>query len=108
MTEASVQALLKDRDTELMRDRRSVHRKPFVRPLEISIGRGRADVHKGFSRDISHVGIGTILPIEVPEGITAIITVGALNKRRIVVEAQSRWSESFGDGWFVTGWTFKR
>lgn len=106
MTTASIQALLKDRDKELMRERRTVHRKPFVRPLEVTIGRNRNEVYAGFTRDISHVGIGTILPVEIRDGTLAVMKIPMLGNRMTSIEAQARWTSEFCENWYVTGWTF--
>ena len=106
MTSDTIQALLKDHETELMRDRRSACRKPFVRPIQIAAGRHRDELHDAFSRDISHIGIGTISRIEWPMNAVARLTIYALNNRQISIDAQARWTEPFGQDWFVTGWIF--
>lgn len=106
MTLATIQALLKDHETELMRDRRSIRRKPFVRPVQIASGRHRDQLHDAFSRDVSHIGIGTIGLVDWPTSTVASLTINSLSNHRISIEAQARWTEAFGQGWFLTGWTF--
>ena len=106
MTLTTIEALLKDHETEMLRDRRSVRRKSLVRPMSIACGRHRDKVYGAFSRDISHVGIGTISQLEWPESTMATLTVHSISKRKLVFEAQARWNEEFGENWFLTGWSF--
>lgn len=106
MTVATIQALLKDHEQEVMRDRRSVRRKPFVRPMQIASGRHRNEIYEAFSRDISHVGLGTVSRVEWPRNTIATLTVHSLNKQALTFDAQARWNEQFGSEWFLTGWTF--
>ncbi|MEM7314822.1 MAG: hypothetical protein AAF497_16875, partial [Planctomycetota bacterium] len=60
MTTAEIRTLLREYEAERMSDRRKVTRKPLVRPCRISARHRRHEVHFGFSRDISHRGIGVI------------------------------------------------
>ena len=104
---ASVKSLLKENETELLSERRSVERKPFVRPVTIRAGRHRDLVAFAFSRDISPVGIGLISQVSWKEHTQAQIEVLSIERHDChVVCAEVRWTRAFGDNWFYTGWKF--
>lgn len=106
MASSNVQTLLKDHETELCRDRRSAARKPFSRYVQIATGRHRDKLFDGFTRDISHVGVGTVCQTEWTTQTYGLLTIHLLNSRSVVIEAQARWTEPYGKGWYLTGWTF--
>ena len=106
MAIASVEFLLKENEAELLADRRSVRRTPFTRPVQIASGRNQSQLHEGFSRDISSVGIGIICGVEWPDGTVVRLTIHSVKAKPIVVEAEARWSQPYGDGWYLTGWAF--
>ena len=101
-----VEQLLRENQTALLRERRAADRKPFVRPVKITTERERAEVHDAFSRDISAQGIGLISRVEWQPKAIAIIKIHRLTGREVSIRAEARWSKPYGDGWFVTGWSF--
>ena len=101
----SVEQLLKERDSCLLRERRAVDRHPFARPVKIATGR-QDEAMLGFARDISTQGIGIIEQIERAAGTIAELDIHSVLGPNITVRAEVRWSEAFGDGWFVNGWAF--
>jgi len=105
MLSPDIRTLLKDKDTELLRDRRTNPRRSFARPVRIALGRNRKVFH-AFSRDLSDRGMGIICqsPLDVHE--IGWLTVDLLNSRSVTIRAKSKWSEPFGDKWFLTGWSF--
>ena len=107
MSADNVEFLLKEYETEMLRDRRAVRRKPFVRPVTIIAGRNRDQIHQVFSRDISTIGIGVISQIDWPDNTMAQMSIKTIcGKKTVAVNAEARWTEPYGDGWFVTGWKF--
>ena len=102
-----INALLKDCDRGLLRNRRANHRKPFVRPMALTLDRSR-EQHDGFSRDLSRDGLGALLPVKVDQDQPARLSIEMSDGKLMVVFARSRWCEPFGNGWFMTGWQFVR
>ena len=105
---ASINKLLKENEAELLRERRSSDRKPFVRPVTIVEHRKNTEAEHGFSRDLSSIGIGLIGRRQWSPGTTALLTIHRPNRRPVEVTAEVRWCESFGNGWFQAGWRFIR
>lgn len=103
---ASIQQLMKEHEAELLRERRSADRKPFVRPVIIATGRDHDTLHDGFSRDMSKIGIGMVTRAEWTMGTHAILTIHSLAKRVVRVSAEVRWCQAYGDGWYLSGWKF--
>ena len=107
MPAGTIEFLLKEYETEMLRDRRAVRRKPFVRPVIIQTGRNRDEIHHVFSRDISSVGIGVISQVKWKDNTVARISIESINgKRTATVDAQARWTQPYGEGWYITGWKF--
>ena len=100
---STVQSLLKENEFVLMRERRSVQRRSFARPVLMKLN---AMEFQCFSRDISPVGISIICPEEVRIPALAELHVLRLRQGKVVLHAEVRWCEGFGDGWFLTGWHF--
>ncbi len=107
MALASIQLLLKENEAELLRERRSSDRKPFVRPVVVATGRNHEKLHDAFSRDISLIGMGLVSRSNFQPGKLAILTIHSLGKHVIRVTAEVRWCQAYGDGWFLSGWSFK-
>ena len=107
MASSSVLALLKDHETELLKDRRSIKRKPFCRRVHITAGREQDQFFEAVSRDVSQVGMGTVGQVEWRAHSLAWLTIYLLNTKSVTIEAESRWTEPYGKGWFLTGWTFR-
>lgn len=106
MALASIQQLMKEHEAELLRERRSADRKPFVRPVVIATGRNHETLHEGFSRDISQIGIGMVTRTQWTMGTHAMLTIHSLTKRVARVSAEVRWCQEYGEGWYLSGWRF--
>ena len=103
---SAVDQLLKENQSALLRERRSVNRSPFCRPVIITVGRSVPENQVAFARDISPHGIGIIENMSRSVGTIAEIEIHSIFSRSIRVRSEMRWCEPFGKGWFVTGWTF--
>jgi hypothetical protein len=106
MSPSTVQQLLKENQSLLLRERRMADRIPFVRPVVIQHRRGDETFH-GFTRDISSLGIGVICPVPWEPPTFAILDIHSLNGRDATFKAESRWCEDYGDGWYVIGFIFR-
>lgn len=100
----AIDALLKEHQTTVLRERRAVDRQPFVRPVDLVLA--RKDGIRAFSRDVSRNGISLILNTEIVPGMRALLHVHSLFGQAIEVHAEARWCDAFGPGWFVSGWYF--
>jgi hypothetical protein len=105
---ATVQQLIKDNEIETLRERRSVDRKPFVRPVSIAVGKNRDTVHEAFSRDISAIGIGLMSQVPFERGSLAVLSIHCPTRRSTRLIAETRWCQPYGQGWFLSGWSFIR
>jgi hypothetical protein len=106
MALATVQVLLKEQEKELLREQRAVRRKPFTRPVVIAAGRDRNELHDAMSRDISNIGIGIISRHEWKVSTVARLTIHSIDSHPVVVNAEVRWIQPYGTGWFLSGWVF--
>jgi hypothetical protein len=88
------------------RDRRSVHRTAFVRPVTVQILGGGDKSLLAFSKNISPVGMGLILEEARPEGTMAILSIQTFTDRDVQIRSELRWCEPFGNGWSISGWKF--
>lgn len=104
MVSSVVDQLLKENQTCLLRERRATNRTTFTRPVVLTTGRGQR--YDGFSRDISNQGIGIIDQEKWPAGTIVEIEIHSLFGRNMKARAEARWSDAYGDGWYVTGWHF--
>ena len=100
------QDMLMEFQTTKLRERRGLHRKPFVRPVKIFIGRDEVDCIAGFSRDVTDKGLGLITQVAWEPHKIAKIQVHSVFGAPYEVRAEVRWCEAFGDDWFLTGWSF--
>ena len=100
----AVDQLLKENQASILRERRATSRTAFTRPVTITTGRKEPTL--GFSRDICNQGLGVIDQVKWATGSIAEIEIHSLFGRNVVVRAEARWSDTFGNGWFVTGWHF--
>ena len=105
MTTGAVDTLLREQQATVLRERRAVDRQPYVRPLHISPSRG-GDPLFGFSRDVSRHGISLITSEPVTPGTIALLQIHSTFGPPLEVRAQVRWCDSFGTGWFSSGWFF--
>lgn len=104
---ASVDSLLKENQAELLQERRCVDRRPFVRPVTIRAGRDHDLVAFAFSRDVSPIGIGLISQVAWKEGTRATIEVHSTKQHQgLSVTAEVRWTRTYGERWYYTGWCF--
>ena len=101
-----IEQLLRENQSATLRERRSVDRKPFARPLKVVIGRDQETAHEAFSRDVSPRGIGMISRHEFRPNTMATIQIHALTGEQITVRSLLRWCEPYGEGWFASGWVF--
>jgi hypothetical protein len=100
----AIDALLREHQTTILRERRAVDRQPFVRPVELVIP--RRDLLRAFSRDISRNGISLIVNAEVAPGTNGLLRVHSVFGNPLETQAEARWCDPFGTGWYVTGWYF--
>lgn len=75
-----------------------------MRPVRIRIVGDEENEFLGYSKNISPVGIGLILPDEFPRGTIATLSIHSLENLHVHLRAELRWSEPFGTGWFLSGW----
>ena len=106
MNATGVQTLLKDQETERLRDRRKEARRPFSRPIRVASGPNRREFFNAFSRDISTNGIGVVSQMELRPQTVGWLTINLLNRKALTLRARVLWCEPFGDGWYLTGWEF--
>ena len=106
MAIACVDQLLRENQTALLCERRANVRKPFVRPVKVVTGYDQNESHDGFSRDISAQGIGVISRVQWQPKTIATIKIHRLRGSEVAVRAEARWSEPYGDGWYLAGWLF--
>ena len=100
-----VEQLLREEHAQIMRERRSVHRNPFVRPVTIVIpDTGQCIV--GFSKNISQVGIGVVTKIDIPLETVATVHISRVDKDDVVLQAECRWQRQFVRDWHISGWHF--
>ena len=100
------QDMLMEFQTTKLRERRGLHRKPFVRPVKIFIGRDEVDCIAGFSRDVTDKGLGPITPVAwVPHKIAQIQGHSGF-AAPYEDRGEVRWCEAFRYDWFLTGGSF--
>ncbi len=101
-----VRQLIKEETQLTTRERRSAHRNPLVRPVTVSLRNDEDIVVRGFTRNISEMGVGIVSDLNFIEGGIAIIKIHSLEDEATRIIAECRWSKPFGDGWFASGWNF--
>lgn len=106
MALAGIQRLIKEVQASQLRERRAVDRKPFVRPVQITTEKSPDEPEQGFSRDISLHGIGVIGKTEWRDSSIATLVIHSLDGRNVTVKAEVRWCKPYGNGWYLTGWSF--
>jgi len=90
----------------VMRERRGLERKPFVRPVTVLAGPHGEERIASFSRDLSPVGIGVISDVTWQVGQIATLEIHSLMGRPVRVRCEVRWCEPYGEGWHLSGWHF--
>ncbi len=101
-----IDQLLKENQTCVLRERRSVQRQPFARPVFIRHGRDHLEVQQAFSKDLSRAGIGIVSDTNWTVGRIAELEIHRLQNRPVRFKAEVRWCEPYGPGWYLTGWHF--
>ena len=102
----TISRLLRENQQEQLRQRRSVQRRHFVRPVSIRSGPQLDIQSHAFSKDLSNVGIGLICDREWNVGAVATLEIHSISGRPIRVRSDVRCSDPFGRGWYLTGWRF--
>lgn len=85
------------------RDRRAEVRFAFFRPVTIHTDDGHT--YSAFSREISASGIGLIHNVDLPSGEVE-ISISHEQGYSVHVRTHIVWSNSCGDGWFISGGRF--
>ena len=104
--ERMVQNLIREEIQHVSRERRSAHRESLIRPVTISLRHDEDIIVRGFTRNISPMGVGVISDLDFVVGGVSIIKIHSLENQDKRVLSECRWSNPFGDGWFVSGWNF--
>ena len=102
----TVSRLLRENQQQLLRERRSVQRSHFVRPVSIDLSPRQAERVNAFSRDLSGIGIGLVCDSELDVGTIATLEIHSISGPPVRLRSDVRWCNPFGRGWYVTGWRF--
>lgn len=87
-------------------ERRSVHREPFVRPVTAVFSESPNHRVNGFTKNISPLGVGVILPGPIPEGSSVRLFIHRFGRPPSCVVCECRWCDEFGEGWYTLGMNF--
>ena len=87
-----------------VKERRSVARQAFFRPATLLLGRTQGEPQNAFVRDISENGIGLVHDFKILPGRIGNIAIHRLWDDPIIFRSEIRWCESWGSGWFMSGW----
>jgi hypothetical protein len=101
-----IESLRKEEQAGAVSERRAAQRFPFVRPVQIKLGRGQEPEIEATSRDLSDLGIGLIHDVEVEVGRMGVLTIHRQNGSPLVLRADCRWCQTFCRSWFMSGWRF--
>ena len=101
-----IESLRKSESDEVIHERRSAGRRPFVRPVIITLGRDAKTEIRTTSNNISQTGIGLIHDEEIRVGRIGVLTIYRLHDEPIRVRAEVRWCQPFCGSWFASGWRF--
>ena len=85
-------------------ERRSVQRQPFFRPATLLLGGTQGEPQRSFVRDISEKGIGLVHDFKIETGTIGNLAIHRLWDEPIIFRAELRWAESWGNGWYISGW----
>ena len=99
-----IDSLRKADSEEVIRDRRSGERTPFVRPVLITLGRDKHTEIQATSSNLSQTGIGLIHDVELQVGRIGVLTIHRLHEDPIHIRADVRWCRPFCGSWFSSGW----
>ena len=101
-----LESLRKAESDEAIRDRRSAARRPFVRPVLITLGRNEHTEIQTISNSLSQTGIGLIHDVELQVGRIGVLTIHRLHEDPVQIRADIRWCQPFCGLWFASGWRF--
>ena len=104
--EQIIESLRKAESDEAIRERRSAERRPFVRPVLITLGRDKHTEIQATSNNLSQTGIGLIHDVELQVGRIGVLTIHRLHEDPVQIRADVRWCQPFCGSWFVSGWRF--
>ena len=101
-----IESLRKAESDDVLRDRRSAGRRPFVRPVLITLGRDEHTEIQTTSNNLSQTGIGLVHDVEVQVGRIGVLTIHRLHDDPVRIRAEVRWCQPFCGLWFASGWRF--
>ena len=99
-----VDRLLRDSRNDLP-DRRNEDRRPFFRPVSITLRGAEVEKLSAFSREISNTGIGLLHNLEVKPGET-VITIYNGDANPVYMRARILWCKAAGEGWYLSAAQF--
>lgn len=102
----TVDRLLREQHTEVLREKRAAGKHPFVRPVRIQLVSGAHEDVKAFTKDISANGVTIVTSRSWPVGVAAALEIHSLQGPDFQLQGSVHWCESFGHGWYVSGWHF--
>jgi len=101
-----IESLRKAERDEVIREQRSAGRRPFVRPVLITLGRDKHTEIHATSNNLSQTGIGLIHDVELQVGRIGVLTIHRLHEKPVQLRADVRWCQPFCGSWYVSGWRF--
>jgi len=101
-----IERLRKAESDETIRDRRMAGRRPFVRPVLITLGRDKGTKIQTTSNNLSQTGISLIHDVELQVGRIGVLTIHRLHEEPVQIRADVRWCQPFCGSWFNSGWRF--
>jgi PilZ domain len=99
----AIYQLIVEAKAALKTDRRAEVRYAFFRPVSIEMDDGH--LYSAFTREISETGIGLIHNMDLQEGEVE-IAIRSDCGYSIRVRTQIVWSQSCGEGWYISGGRF--
>ena len=101
-----LESMRKSESDAVVRERRAAQRTPFVRPVEITLGRQQQAEIQATSSNLSQMGICMIHDVPLETGRTGVLTIHRLHGPPTRVRAEVRWCQPFCDSWYASGWRF--
>lgn len=102
-----VEELIRDAQAFDGLDRRGDERKFLICAVAIQHTFGE-ESYQAFSRDISADGIGLITSTNVAIDQSANLSISRFDGASLKVSAVCRWCTSYGTGWYLSGWEYRR
>ena len=99
-----VQALLNEDQLFSLRERRDRARKNFVRPIRLIFAHKENQMLTGFTRDLSHGGIGLIHKFDLQRGDYATVSINRLWDDPVTLRCKAAWCAKSENGWYQSGW----